>query len=115
MQICEIASNILDMISYKMLFFYGEENKHFGIIVEKDWAIEKFCQMLDIILPLFYKHQAETPLITNDMLEQKKKLEDLLKSPMEFVENKEPDYIFRHGHYIEKQEDSNMTFEDYPF
>lgn len=115
MQICEIASNILDMISYKMLFFYGEENKHFGIIVEKDWAVEKFCQMLDIMLPLFYKHQTAEFLITNDMLEQKKKLENLLQSPMEFVENKEPDYIFRHGHYIEKQDDPNMTFEDCPF
>lgn len=94
MQICEIASNILYMISYKMLFFYGEENKHFGIIVEKDWAVEKFCQMLDIMLPLFYKHQVESPLITNEILEQKKKLENLLQSPMEIVDNKEPDYIF---------------------
>lgn len=114
-QICEIASTILDMISYKMLFFYGEENKHFGIIVDKDWAFEKYYQMLDIMLPLFYKHQPADPFITNDMLEQKKKLEKLLKSPMEIVENEESDYIFRHGHYVEVPEDPNITFEDCPF
>lgn len=115
MQIREIASNILDMISYKMLFFYGEGNKQFGIIVKKDWAVEKYCQMLDILLPLFYKHQVTEPLITSDMLEQKKKLENLLQSPMEIVDNNEPDYIFRHGHYIEKQDDPYMTFDDCPF
>lgn len=50
-QICEIASTILDMISYNMLFFYGDEKKYFGIIVEKDWALEKFCLMLDVMIP----------------------------------------------------------------
>lgn len=114
-QICEIASTILDMISYKMLFFYGEENKHFGIIVDKNWFFEKYCQMLDIMLPLFYKHQPAGPLITNGMLEQKKKLENLLQSPMEIVENEESVYIFRHGHYVEVPEDPNITFEDCPF
>ncbi len=115
MQICEIASTILDMISYKMLFFYGDENKHFGIIVDKDWAFEKYCQMLDIMLTLFYKHQPAEPLITNDMLEQKKKLENLLQSPMEIVENEESDYIFRHGHYVEVSEDPHITLEECPF
>ena len=114
-QICKIASTILDMISYKMLFFYGDENKHFGIIVKEDWACEKFCQMLDVMLPLFYKHQANEQLITNDMLEQKKKLENLLQTSMEIVENKEPDYIFRHGHYIEKPEDPTIAFGECPF
>ena len=114
-QICKIASTILDMISYKMLFFYGDENKHFGIIVKEDWACEKFCQMLDVMLPLFYKHQANEQLITNDMLEQKKKLENLLQTSMEIVENKEPDFIFRHGHYIEKPEDPNIAFGECPF
>ena len=67
------------------------------------------------ILPLFYKHQANEQLITNDMLEQKKKLENLLQTSMEIVENKEPDYIFRHGHYIEKPEDPNIAFGECPF
>lgn len=46
-QLCKIASSILDMISFKMLLFYGEDNQHFGIIVERDWAFDKFCLMLD--------------------------------------------------------------------
>lgn len=49
------------------------------------------------------------------MLEQKKKLENLLQTSMEIVENKEPDYIFRHGHYIEKPEDPNIAFGECPF
>lgn len=114
-QICEIVSTILDMISYNMLFFYGDEKKYFGIIVEKDWALEKFCLMLDVMIPLFYKHKVTKPLITKYILELKKQLESMLGSPMEIVDSKEPDYIFRNGHYIEKYEYPNIICEDCSF
>lgn len=115
MQICKAGSAILDMIGYKMLFFYGEGNKSFGIIVDEDWAVEKFCLMLDVMLPLFYKHEATRPLITKGILEKKKQLEGMLGTPMEIVESKEPDYIFRNGKYVEKSEDPNIMLEDLPF
>lgn len=67
------------------------------------------------MLPLFYKHEATRPLITKGILEKKKQLEGMLGTPMEIVESKEPDYIFRNGKYVEKSEDPNIMLEDLPF
>ncbi|MCM1450913.1 MAG: hypothetical protein NC102_01465 [Clostridium sp.] len=115
-QCCKIASTILDIISYNALFAYDQEDMALAFFVDRKWAFQKYCQMLDVVLPVIFKHEASKPLVTQSTLGQKAKLESLFNTSMEIVEDKDSKYIFDHGEFLAKQEDPNTIYnEDLPF
>jgi len=62
---CKLASTILDIISYNSLFAYDQEDTALTLLVKREWALQKYCQMLDVVLPILFKHEASKSLITH--------------------------------------------------
>lgn len=115
-QCCKLASTILDIISYNALFAYDQEDMALTFLVKREWAFQKYCQMLDVLLPVIFKHEASKPLVTKSTLEQKVKLESLLNTSMEIVEDTDSKHIFDHGEFLAKPEDPNTIYnEDFTF
>lgn len=113
---CKMASVILDAISYNTLFAYDEDSTRLTLLANKKWAFQKYCLMLDIMLPLLFKHVASKPLVTKSVLEQKLKLESLLNTEMEIVEDSESMHIFDNGGFLTRPEDPNtVTTGEMPF
>lgn len=112
----KVASSILDAVSYKMLFFHGDDKNSFSIVVEKEYTLQKFCLMLDILLPLKNKYEASHQLITKNILMQKEAMEKLLDTKMEIVESNEPEFPFTHGSFISFEDEQEMIcYDDCPF
>lgn len=115
-EFCKTASVILDWTSYNSLFAYDENLTALTMLVKRQWAFQKYCLMLDIMLALLFKHVAPKPLVTKSVLEQKSKLETLLNTGMEVVEDSDSKQIFNHGDFLTKPEDPNTITNDYiPF
>lgn len=115
-QCCRIASTILDMTSYNAFFAYDQEDKALTLLIERRWAFQKYCLMLDIVLPIIFKYEASKPLVTTNALEQKNKLEALLNTTMEIVEDNDDKYIFAKGGFISAPENPNTIYnEEMPF
>lgn len=92
------AAEILDIISYKAMFVYGDDT-HFGMIVKRPWPFQKYCLMLDIMIPMLIKYKASKPLVTTTDLELKSHLESFLNTSLEITESPDPTYIFTFGHF----------------
>lgn len=115
-QCCRIASSILDMTSYNSLFAYDQEDKVLTVLVERRWAFQKYCLMLDILLPIIFKYEASKPLVTTNALEQKTRLEAILNTSMDIVEDNDDKYIFAKGCFISAPENPNTIYnEEMPF
>lgn len=111
-QCCKLASTILDIISYNALFAYDQDDMALTFLVKRNWAFQKYCQMLDIVLPVIFKHEASKPLVTKSTLEQKAKLESLLNTSMEIVGDSDSKHIFDHGKFLAKPEDPNTIYNE---
>lgn len=109
-QFCRIASTILDFINYKSLFAYGEDDKNFVIVVSSDWAFQKFCLLLDVMMPLRYRHKADKSLVTRAILDQKANIEKLLGSELEIMEDEDSRLVFNHGHFLEVEEPIHISY-----
>lgn len=51
-QCCKLASTILDIISYNALLAYDQDDMALTFLVDRNWAFQKYCQMLDVVLPV---------------------------------------------------------------
>jgi len=109
---CKLASTILDIISYNVLFAYDQEDTALTLLVNREWSLQKYCQMLDVVLPVLFKHEASKPLVTKDMLEQKAKLESLFNTSMEIVEDNDGKHIFAKGRFLPIPENSNTIYNE---
>lgn len=108
-----IANIILEMpFSWKTLLFHSDDG--FYINTYREYAFQKYCLMLDCVLPFIDRYEATDIYIAPEILEKKKELEKALSTDLEISKEQEPDLIFSHGHFIEipKEEDSP---EDCPF
>lgn len=115
-EFCKTASVILDWTSFNSLFAYDENLTALTLLVSRKWAFQKYCLMLDIMIPLLFRHETTNPLVTKDMLEQKAKLESMLNTEMEFIEDKDDKYIFAKGNFLSEPEDPNTIYnEEMPF
>lgn len=115
-EFCKTASVILDWTSYNSFFAYDDDLTALTLFVSQKWAFQKYCLMLDVMIPLLLKYEVSKPLMTKNVLVQKAKLESLLHTEMEIVEDSDSKHIFDKGEFITKLEDSNTIFtEDMPF
>ena len=108
-----IANIILEMpFSWKTLLFHSDDG--FYINTYSEYAFQKYCLMLDCVLPFIDRYEATDIYIAPEILEKKKELEKALSTDLEISKEQEPDLIFSHGHFIEipREEDSP---EDCPF
>lgn len=115
-EFCKTASVILDWTSYNSLFAYDDDLTALTLLVSRKWALQKYCLMLDIMIPLLFRHETTNPLVTKNMQEQKAKLESMLNTEMEFIQDKDDKYIFAKGKFLSEPEDSNTIYnEEMPF
>lgn len=109
----EIANAILEIpFSWKTLLFHSSEGLY--INTYREYAFQKFCLMLDIILPFKDKYEATEVFIAPEILEKKKELEIALSVDLEISKEQEPDLVFSHGHYIETPIEEDLP-DDCPF
>lgn len=109
---CKLASTILDIISYNSIFAYDQEDTALTLLVKREWAFQKYCQMLDVVLSVLFKHEASKPFITKDFLAQKEQLEAIFKTKMDIDEDSASKYIFNNGEFLSKPEDPNTIYND---
>lgn len=108
-----IANIILEMpFSWKTILFHSDDG--FYINTYREYAFQKYCLMLDCVLPFIDRYEATDIYIAPEVLEKKKELEKALSTDLEISKEQEPDLIFSRGHFIEtpREEDSP---EDCPF
>lgn len=112
-----VTSRIMEWINYKSLFACGEEkDTDFVIVLGKEWAYRKFCLLLDIMMPIRYRYIANKAFVSKEMLAQKEKIERMLGTEMEVVEDEDSRRVFNHGHFLEDQEPVHISYlGDCPF
>lgn len=109
----KIANAILEIpFSWKTLLFHSDNG--FYISTCRENALQKYCLMLDFILPFKDKYEATDVFIAPEILEKKKELEKVFSTEFEISNEQEPDLIFSHGHYIERQVEE-IIHDDCPF
>lgn len=109
----KIANAILEIpFSWKTLLFHSDNG--FYISTCRENALQKYCLMLDFILPLKDKYEATDVFIAPVILEKKKELEKALSTDLDISKEQEPDLIFSHGHFIEIPIEEDLS-EDCPF
>lgn len=109
----KIANAILEIpFSWKTLLFHSDNG--FYISTCRENALQKYCLMLDFILPFKDKYEATDIFIAPEILEKKKELEKALSTDLEITNEQEPDLIFSHGHFIETPIEEKLS-EDCPF
>lgn len=110
----EVANCLLHVpFSYKALLFHGEND--FYINLYREYAFQKFCLMLDILIPLISEHKAKEPYIPPHFQEKKKELENLFGSEFEIHQDPSDDLVFSRGRFIEHSEPNEDSDEDAPF
>lgn len=108
-----IANIILEMpFSWKTLLFHSDDG--FYINTYREYAFQKYCLMLDCILPFIDRYEATDIYIAPEILEKKKELEKALSTDLEISKEQDPDLIFSHGHFIEIPREEESP-EDCPF
>lgn len=109
----KLANAILEIpFSWKTLLFHSDDG--FYVSTYRENAIQKYCLMLDFILPFKDKYEATEVFIAPEILEKKKELEKVLSTEFEISKEQEPDLIFSHGHFIHTPTEENLS-EDCPF
>ena len=95
----KIANIILEIpFSWKALLFHSDDG--FYINTYRENAFQKYCLMLDWIIPFKNRYEATELYIAPELLESKKRLEASLSTDLEISKDQEPDLIFTHGHFI---------------
>lgn len=109
---CKLASTILDIISYNSIFAYDQEDTALTLLVKREWALQKYCQMLDVVLPVLFKHEVSKPLITKDFMERKEQLESIFNTKMDIIEDSNSKYVFDNGEFLSKPKDPNTIYNE---
>lgn len=95
----KIANLILDIpFQWHALFAHGDEG--FYINTYREYAFQKYCLMLDCIIPLKDNFEATERFIAPELLEKKKNFEDAVSMEFDIVEENGPNLIFTHGKYV---------------
>ncbi|MBD5387245.1 hypothetical protein HDR70_05110 [bacterium] len=106
----EIANIVLDIpFKWKALLFHSEDGVY--INTYREYAFQKYCLMLDCIIPLKDQYEATKPFISSELLSRKKDLEIALSTELEISEEQESTYIFTHGHFIETPIEEELSDE----
>ena len=96
----KIANIMLEIpFSWKALLFHSDDG--FYINTYRENAFQKYCLMLDWIIPFKNRYEATELYIAPELLETKKRLEATLSTDLEISKEQDPDLIFTHGHFIE--------------
>ena len=96
----KIANAILEIpFSWKALMFHSDDG--FYINTYRENAFQKYCLMLDLIIPFKNRYEATEAYIAPEILETKKQLEASLSTDLKIAEEQESDRIFTHGHFLE--------------
>lgn len=73
----------------------------FQIGTKRKYGFQKYCLMLDIMIPLMDFYEAPFPPHTQQFLQENKVLEQFLSSPdFEVVEDSTPYYLYREGKWV---------------
>lgn len=108
-----IANAILEIpFSWKALLFHSDDG--FYISTYRENALQKYCLMLDLILPFKDKYEVTDVFIDPEILEKKKELEKVFSTEFEISNEQETNLIFSHGHFIETPIEENLS-DDCPF
>lgn len=94
--------------SYPFLFSIFSHNVYFCAWdngfqngVELKFALQKYCLMLDVMIPLMDFYEAPQPLLAQQYLQQNKALEPFLYSTdFDILEDSTPFYLYRAGNWI---------------
>ncbi len=106
----KIANIMLEIpFSWKALLFHSDDG--FYINTYRENAFQKYCLMLDWIIPFKNRYEATELYITSELLETKKQLEASLSTDFEIAKEQESDLIFSHGHFIETPMEEESTAE----
>lgn len=95
----EIANIMLEIpFSWKALLFHSDDG--FYINTYRENAFQKYCMMLDWIIPFKNRYEATELYISPELLETKKQLEASLSTELEITKEQDADLIFTHGQFI---------------
>ena len=109
----KIANIMLEIpFSWKALLFHSDDG--FYINTYRENAFQKYCLMLDWIIPFKNRYEATELYVASELLEMKKRLETSLSTDLEISKEQEPDLIFSHGHFIETPMEEELS-EECPF
>ena len=97
---------------WKSLLFHGDDN--FYIRTFRYRAFQKFCLMLDCVLPLKDLFRADEPLITSEMMRTKEKLENALPFHLEITPDDDSLKVFSKGHFKSRIH-SKENYEEFHF
>lgn len=90
----KIANAILEIpFSWKTLLFHSDNG--FYVSTYRENALQKYCLMLDFILPFKDKYEATGVFIASEILEKKKELEKVLSTEFEISKGKN---LIRYSH-----------------
>lgn len=70
------------------------------INIKREFALQKFCLFLDLIIPIKNGYQAESLYISDSISSAIEEFESSLQTSLEIAPDQEPDYPFIHGFYI---------------
>lgn len=115
LEFSKYANAILEApFHWKSILFHDEDS--FYIHTFRNMAFQKFCLMLDCILPLKDLFRAEEPLITSEIMRTKEKLEEVLSSSLEITAEDDSLEVFAKGHFKTKpHQQPKEENEEYPF
>ena len=109
----EIANSILEIpFGWKALLFHSDDGFYINSFREN--AFQKYCLMLDFMIPFKNRYEATELYITPELIEMKKQLETSLSIDLEIAKDQEPDLIFTHGQFIETPVVEESP-DEYPF
>lgn len=109
----KIANIMLEIpFSWKAILFHSDDGLYINTYREN--AFQKYCLMLDWIIPFKNRYEATELYIAPELLESKKQLEASLSTDLEISKEQDPDMIFTHGHFIETPVEEEIS-EECPF
>lgn len=101
--------------NYHALFVTSETG--FSVMVERKWALDKFCLLLDLFHGLVDGYRAERPLITSEIDAVVSRLRETMSADFEIVKDDDTLKVFANGNYKSVDEDPEDVWDglDCPF
>lgn len=113
LEFSKLANYILDIpFGWKALLFHQEDGVY--INTYQEYAFQKYCLLLDFMLPFKDQYEATEMYISPELLDQKRQLETALSTELEISEDEDTKHIFAHGYFIEDSKEEE-TFDQFPF
>lgn len=113
LEFSKLANFILDIpFGWKALLFHQEDGVY--INTYREYAFQKYCLMLDFMLPFKDQYAATETYISPKLLEQKRQLETALSTELEISEDEDVKHIFAYGHFIEDSKEQEI-FDQFQF